>query len=361
LNIAVLSNIKGIYSCIFFVWLFFFATSKTLIAQPDLRLYIPTSLDAGLHFAKIKKDSTTNWGQKPGSIIKLGAGFGFLYKERIGLHVHGAFLLTTYNFMAPNKEYSVSSITTTLQASPFILFPIKNKGPLNAHVGATFGWVHYGPDELREVNDQFTAVSNSYGPNSRFLSPELGITRIEKRTTVSILLTYQYLYRRDPTFNSVITDQSGRYEATGKGDYLGIRCRLAFEIGGAPKPKKLFVPPPPEQYAFKARKESVVQSIQTKQKYISMVIMDSGEIDNDSISVAVNGNYVLTGHRLTRDKVRIRLPLQEGKNTIVFYAHNEGDVPPNTARCFIRKGFGKVEFPVGTDLEKNAVIEVMVE
>jgi hypothetical protein len=228
-------------------------------------------------------------------------------------------------------------------------------------VGATFGWVHYGPDELREVNDEYTAVTNSYGPNTRFLSPELGITRIEKRTTVSILLTYQYLYRNDPTINTVITDQTGRYEANGKGDYLGIRCRLAFEIGGAPKPKKLFVPAPTEVADFKSRKEEVVKTIQTKQKYISLVVMDSGEIDNDSISVAVNGNYVVTNHRLTRDKIRIRVPLQPGKNSIVFYAHNEGDVPPNTARCFVRKGFGKIEFPVGTDLDKNAVIEVLVE
>ncbi len=353
---------NGLRKFIYVSIIFFLSFGREGVwSQPNLRIYIPTCLDAGLHFAKIKKDSTTNWGQKPGSVIQLGAGFGVLYKERVGLHLHGGVLLTTYNFIAPNKEYSVSGFTTTLQASPFFLIPIKNKGPLNAHVGATLGWIFHGSDRLVESNENFTAISNSYGPRSRYIAPELGVTRIEKRTTVSILLTYQHQYRNEPTFNSVITDPTGRFEANGKGDYLAVRCRLAFEIGGAPKPKKLFVPAPPEVVEFKRRKEEVVQIIQTKQRYISLVLMDSGEIDNDSISVAVNGNYVLTQHRLTRDKVRIRVPLVQGKNTIVFYAHNEGDVPPNTARCFVRMGFKKIEFPIGTDLEKNAIIEVVVD
>lgn len=357
-SLGVLNSIRY---CFLAITCYALTINQVVHSQPNLRLYIPTALDAGLHFAKIKKDSTTKWGQKPGSVIQLGAGFGMLYKERVGLHVHGGVLLTTYNFIAPNKEYSVSGFTTTLQASPFFLIPIKNKGPLNAHVGATLGWIFHGSDRLVESNENFTAISNSYGPRTSYIAPELGVTRIEKRTTVSILLTYQYQYRDEPTFNSIITDPTGRFEATGKGDYLAIRCRLAFEIGGAPKPKKLFVPAPPDDYAFKVRKEEVIKTIQTKQKYISLVVMDSGEIDNDSISVAVNGNYVITKHRLTRDKVRIRVSLQQGKNTIVFYAHNEGNVPPNTARCFVRQGFGKIEFPVGTDLEKNAVIEVIVE
>ncbi len=334
--------------------------SQLASGQPNARIYIPVSVDMGLHFAKVQKDSISSWSQNPGSAVHLKTGLNVMLRERVGLSTEGGLLLVNYNFKSPLAEYSVTNYTFTIQTSPYFLFPIRAGEPLKLHVGSAFGWIYHNEDELSKSEDSFEVNTKTFGPRTFYFAPELGISRIEKRSTVSILLTYQYQDRSNPSTQSIISDANGTFDARGKGDYFGVRIRLSLELGGAPKVKKLYLPNPPVDILFRERESIVVQKLSTRQRYISLALMDSGEIDNDSISVAVNGKYVLTHERLTRKKIKLRVPLDEGINQITVYAHNEGDVPPNTAKCYVRKWFSKREFPISTGMKKNAVIEVEV-
>ncbi len=156
-----------------------------------------------------------------------------------------------------------------------------------------------------------------------------------------------------------IIDDNGEFLGTCKGDYPALRFSLAFHIRSKkvkPEPKPLFIESPEESVAFGTRDNAVIKQIKTGRKYVKLRLYESGEIDNDTISVSVNGRYILSHHNLEKKKVKIRIPLEKGTNTITVYAHNEGTLPPNTASCYIRHGLRRSTFPVSTSLKRNASI-----
>jgi len=65
-------------------------------------------------------------------------------------------------------------------------------------------------------------------------------------------------------------------------------------------------------------------------------------VDGDIISLVVNGKTVLTQYELLgpEDKYQIPVTLEfEGYNYVMLFAHNEGEVPPNTAALSVDDGF----------------------
>lgn len=64
---------------------------------------------------------------------------------------------------------------------------------------------------------------------------------------------------------------------------------------------------------------------------IEFYIYDAGFEDGDSISLNINGNWVLENYLLTKEKRIIRVKLEPGENNyLVLYAINQGKNPPNT-------------------------------
>lgn len=77
------------------------------------------------------------------------------------------------------------------------------------------------------------------------------------------------------------------------------------------------------------------------QSEIMLYFWDCGVEDNDTVSVNVNGVWVVEKMRLAKAKQGIKVTLQPGSNYVVMYAHNLGDIPNNTAGVGIEHKFGK--------------------
>ncbi|MEY3397449.1 MAG: hypothetical protein RL220_43, partial [Bacteroidota bacterium] len=272
-----------------------------------LRFFIPGTIDAGLHFARIEKDSTSTWAQKPGSTIHLKTGAGLLLNQRVGLWAEGGLLLNNYKYVYPAGEYSITNQSWSLLLTPFVLLPLREDLGTHLHFGAGLGWTYHLSDRQEHQETDFSVMSEAFSPRSFTICPEVGITNIKGRTSVEVLLSYHYQDISGHTVTTEINDANGIFRADGKGDYLALRIRLGFELGGRRDPSRIFVSPPAEAREFAGREESVIQNFSTRRKAVKLFIGDSGEIDSDSISVTVNGNYILTHYSLKRKPKKIRI------------------------------------------------------
>ena len=82
------------------------------------------------------------------------------------------------------------------------------------------------------------------------------------------------------------------------------------------------------------------------------------EEDGDTVSVLLNGLVVLDHYELTHRRTTVKLPLREGLNDVVVVAHNEGRVPPNTARAVLRTGTRRTQLVLKTFLDRNSALRV---
>ncbi|MFM9985939.1 MAG: hypothetical protein ACKVOK_11945 [Flavobacteriales bacterium] len=323
-----------------------------------MKFFATGSVDAGVVLSKEISNTTRGWNTGIGTSINLNAGGSLVFKERIGLRTEVGVLFYSANYSNEDLTYTVLIYYPHISLTPHFIFPMKTSDSY-FHIGCQLGRMFYASDELitNESDVEFATIGQAGRP--AFYSPEIGITRVEGRMTISILGTYFYQSFEEPLTRTKITDDNGVFVGTCKGDYPGIRVGVAFELRPRKEktePEPIYVQTPEESDNFASRDNAVIKQIKTGRRFIKLRLYESGEIDNDSISVSVNGRYILTQHSLEKKKVKLRIPLEKGTNTITVYAHNEGDIPPNTASCFIRYGLRKTTFPVSTSMKRNATV-----
>jgi len=330
-------------------------------AQRDIELIFPSTVHIGSSLSSMKRESGSVWSQGLGSAVVLNTGIGGLYKKKFGLSAQAGIAINTYSFSTGKLEYSVSSATTSLFLNSYFLFKIAEKENPKFHLGSDFGLNFYSNDELQKRGSGFTAISHIYGPAKMFIAPEIGITSQQKRIAFSLLGTYSYQFETDSVLSLQLTDADGGFSAYSKMDYLGLKIRFTYTLVGHKEPKNHYESPPSDAVDMQARKSNDYPVFNVNKRTVKLILWDNGEIDNDSISVVLNGQYVLTNYRLTKDKKKLKIRLQEGSNQLVVMAHNEGTIPPNTAQCKMICGRKKWDFALSCGLKSNAGIEILVE
>ena len=99
--------------------------------------------------------------------------------------------------------------------------------------------------------------------------------------------------------------------------------------------------------------------IEVSSKKITISVIDYAKEDNDSISIKVNDQWLLENHRLTKAPKKITFILKEDMtNSLVLYALNEGDVPPNTATLIIQYGDVTKRVKMTSDLELSGSLGI---
>jgi len=77
------------------------------------------------------------------------------------------------------------------------------------------------------------------------------------------------------------------------------------------------------------------KGISTKVEKLLIEVYDNQEFDHDTISLKFNGEWILQKQLITKEPIRLYLPLVKGQdNYLILYADNLGSIPPNT--CAIR-------------------------
>lgn len=90
-----------------------------------------------------------------------------------------------------------------------------------------------------------------------------------------------------------------------------------------------------------------------KTEEFEIEVWDNSAYDHDIISLNINGEWVLQNYEVTKEKKTIRLKVKkEENNYLILYAHNLGDIPPNTAAIALNINGKLQRFSVKSDLSK---------
>jgi len=92
--------------------------------------------------------------------------------------------------------------------------------------------------------------------------------------------------------------------------------------------------------------------VRVKYREIEVIVWDEEVEDGDTISIFLNGQWLLKEYALTNAKKKIKVRIQQGDdNHMILYAHNEGTRPPNTAAIAILDGKNKQHITLNSDLK----------
>jgi len=109
------------------------------------------------------------------------------------------------------------------------------------------------------------------------------------------------------------------------------------------------------------RVSTPVATITVDTAEISLELWDGRVEDSDSISLSLNGKWIVTGFPVKKELQKIAVRLQPGENTLLFMADNLGRIPPNTAELMIRFGSKTKTLGLSTDMKKNNEIRIVLE
>jgi hypothetical protein len=94
---------------------------------------------------------------------------------------------------------------------------------------------------------------------------------------------------------------------------------------------------------------------------VTIKIWDSEYQDNDTISLYLNGQWLLKEYMLHNKKKTIKATLDPtGDNFFILYAHNEGTRPTNTAAVVIYDGVMEYRLALSSNLRNSDMINLRV-
>lgn len=128
----------------------------------------------------------------------------------------------------------------------------------------------------------------------------------------------------------------------------------------SPDKKNLLINDSAKAKAGKAlfREAKPVGNIKATSRKIILALWDDAVEDGDSISLNINGQWVVQGFPVKKKPQFIAVTLDGGQNKILFIADNLGAIVPNTAILEIIDGNQRRSFMIDTDLGRNNLIDI---
>jgi len=114
-----------------------------------------------------------------------------------------------------------------------------------------------------------------------------------------------------------------------------------------------------EKKLQRATKE--VGYIDTRSAQISLALWDDAVEDGDSISLNINGKWLVQGFAVRKQPQFITVTLEPGPNQIIFIADNLGSISPNTSVLEIIDGKKRKSFKIDTNYNQNNGIKIFYD
>ncbi|HLF46823.1 MAG TPA: hypothetical protein VI548_10380 [Chitinophagaceae bacterium] len=135
--------------------------------------------------------------------------------------------------------------------------------------------------------------------------------------------------------------------------------KIKEPVAKSETPKDIYVKPKmnvPE--ILKQRQNDLVRTLNISSENITIKIYDNGEIDDDTISVYLDNQLILSKKRLTASAITINLKMDESndEHELVMVAENLGRIPPNTSLMIVTAGDKRYEVRITSTEQKNAVV-----
>jgi hypothetical protein len=108
----------------------------------------------------------------------------------------------------------------------------------------------------------------------------------------------------------------------------------------------------------RSRENELIQTIKISSNQITVRLYDNGEIDDDTISVYMDDQVVLSNKRLSASPLSITLKLDNSnpEHVLVMVAENLGRIPPNTSLMIVQDGDKKYQVRITSTNQKNAMV-----
>ena len=109
------------------------------------------------------------------------------------------------------------------------------------------------------------------------------------------------------------------------------------------------------------RDAKLLGNVEVSSRQITLAIWDDAVEDGDSISLSINGNWIVQGLAVKKRPQFIIVTVEPGQNKITFIADNLGSIVPNTSVLEIIDGRKRKSFMIDTNLSQNNLINIMYD
>ena len=113
----------------------------------------------------------------------------------------------------------------------------------------------------------------------------------------------------------------------------------------------------------RSRKNELTQAFTVTSEEVVVKLYDNGEIDDDTISVYLDGKLILANKRLSDKPITYTLKMDESnpEHTLVMVAENLGRIPPNTSLMIVQDGDRRYQASITSTEQKNAMVRFRYE
>ncbi len=139
-----------------------------------------------------------------------------------------------------------------------------------------------------------------------------------------------------------------------------------LKIWGYPKPPKDSIPVITDviftennvPVSIKDRAVELQTTITVSEPEFDIEIWDRSVVDGDSISLNLNGNWILQEYMVEKAKLKIHVKIDPkyANNYLILYAHNLGEISPNTAAVQVLVGGKEYKLTLTSDLKKSGAL-----
>jgi hypothetical protein len=109
------------------------------------------------------------------------------------------------------------------------------------------------------------------------------------------------------------------------------------------------------------KNEKLLSSFIATDQQLTFAIWDDAVEDGDSVSININGKWLVQGFQVKIKPQFIPVTLKPGPNTITFIADNLGSIPPNTSVLEIIDGNKRKSFTIETTPEDRNLIKIFYD
>lgn len=119
------------------------------------------------------------------------------------------------------------------------------------------------------------------------------------------------------------------------------------------KPKAISIPA-----QTRSRENELIKTLTLHNEQVVVKLYDNGEIDDDTISVYMDNQLILSQKRLSASPITVNLKMDEEnpEHVLVMVAENLGRIPPNTSLMIVQDGDKRYEVRITSTEQKNAMV-----
>lgn len=109
---------------------------------------------------------------------------------------------------------------------------------------------------------------------------------------------------------------------------------------------------------IKDRLVELQNTITVSKNEFDIEIWDKSVVDGDSISLNINGNWILQDYMVVKEKLKLHVKIDPNatNNYLILYALNLGSIPPNTAAVAVLIDGKAYKLTLTSDLQKSGAL-----